>query len=47
MFWMDKKTLYSVEMAQMQGKKRNIVFKIQNCLRKKKVSRKTSTWLYV
>lgn len=23
MFWMDKRTLYSVEMAQMQGKKHN------------------------
>lgn len=36
MFWMDKKTLYSVEMAQMQGKKCNIVFKLQNYLGKKK-----------
>lgn len=27
MFWMDKRTLYSVEMAQMQGKKHNFLKK--------------------
>lgn len=30
MFWMDKKTLYSVEMAQMQGKEQMIFKDIEH-----------------
>lgn len=30
MFWMDKKTLYSVEMAQMQGKEHMILKNIEH-----------------
>lgn len=46
MFWMDKRTLYSVEMAQMQGKKHHI--KNVEHFEKKQIGKKnTRVFLHV
>ena len=45
MFWMDKRTLYSVEMAQMQGKKHHI--KNVEHFEKKQIGKKIQGYSYM